>query len=375
MTPLLMRSTSSLSNKRIFGPVIWLFSCLLISAARLPAHACTAFVMRGGGTILLAKNLDWEIGDGYVFVNKRGVDKEAFSPDEASALRWTSKYGSVTFNQFGREFPSGGMNEAGLVVEELNAGEGCRPSGSRFTVNEFQWIQYHLDNHRSVKEVLKNDPELRISRLLFDLHYFVADRKGNSAVVECIGGKVTYHTGNRLPVPVLSNNGYAESLRYLWLHRGFGGDRAVVRGPESLDRFVRAATLLEEYRLPAQRPLPDHAFAALKSVEQDDTQWSIVYHLSRRLIFFKTKAHRRLKIISLDSLDFSCKRPVLMLPIDTEAVRNLSRNFVPYDQGRSRSHLDAVFRRLKDLGEPASSAVDELILGMSSYPETCRCHK
>ena len=329
--------------------------------------------MRGGGTVLLAKNLDWEIGDGFVFVNKKGVNKEAFSPGTPSQLSWTSKYGSVTFNQFGREFPLGGMNEAGLVIEELNAGEGCRPTDSLLILNEFQWVQYHLDNHRTVKEVLKNDPALRITRLLLNLHYLVTDRKGNTAVIECAGGKMTYYTGDELPVPVLSNNGYAESLRYLRLHRGFGGDRVVSDGPESGERFVRAATFLEDYRLPAQRPLPDHAFTVLKSVEQGDTQWSIVYYLPRRLIIFKTRAHRRMKFIGLDSLDFSCKTPALMLPVDTEAVRNLSRSFSAYDPELNRSLLDSVFGRLKDMGELDEHPADDLIRRMAAYPETCRC--
>jgi penicillin V acylase-like amidase (Ntn superfamily) len=346
---------------------------LLAAAGFQSIQACTAFVMRGGGAFLLAKNLDWTIGDGFVFINKRDVSKEAFSVGTASPLRWTSKYGSITFNQFGREFPLGGMNEGGLVIEELNAGDGCRPSDSRLAINEFQWVQYHLDNHRSVKEVLKDDTRLRISRLLMRLHYLVMDRKGNTAIIECVGGKMTYYTGEDLPVPVLSNNSYEESLRTLKLHRGFGGDRVVSNGPESLERFVRAATLLEDYRFPAQRPLPDHAFTVLKSVEQDDTQWSIVYSLPRRIIFFKTRAHRRLKIISLDSLDFSCKNPALMLPVNTEAVRNLSRSFLAYDPGQNRSLLEAVFGRLKDLGELEAAAADDLALRMSAYPETCRC--
>jgi penicillin V acylase-like amidase (Ntn superfamily) len=346
---------------------------LLAASGFHPAQACTAFVMKGGGTFLLAKNLDWPIGDGYVFVNKKGVSKEAFSAGTPSPLRWTSKYGSVTFNQFGREFPLGGMNEAGLVIEVLNAGEGCRPTASQLILNEFQWVQYHLDSHRSVKEVLKNDPKLRILPLLLRLHYLVTDRKGNTAVIECAGGKMTYYTGDELPFPVLSNNSYEESLRTLRLHRGFGGDRVVSNGPESLERFVRAAALLEEYRLPSQRLLPDHAFSVLKSVEQDDTQWSIVYYLPRRWIFFKTRAHRRLKIISLDSLDFSCKSPALMLPVDTEASRNLSRSFAEYDPEQNSSLLDSVFGKLKDLGDLAAATADDLARRMSDYPETCRC--
>jgi choloylglycine hydrolase len=227
--------------------------------------------------------------------------------------------------------------------------------------------------HRSVKEVLKNDPGLRIIRLLLNLHYLVIDRKGNAAVIECAGGKMTYYTGDELPEPVLSNNSYEESLRTLRLHRGFGGGRVVSNGPESLERFVRAATLLEEYRMPAQRPLPDHAFTVLKSVEQDDTQWSIVYFLPRRWIFFKTRAHRRLKVISLESLDLSCKSPALMLPVNTEEVRNLSRSFLTYDPAKNLSLLNSVFGKLKDLGELAAATADDLARKMSAYPETCRC--
>jgi penicillin V acylase-like amidase (Ntn superfamily) len=360
-------------KRMLLGPIAGLVFALLAAGLSRPAQGCTAFVMRGGGTFLLAKNLDWPIEDGYVFVNKKGVSKEAFSTGTPSALRWTSKYGSVTFNQFGREFPLGGMNEAGLVIEELNAGDGCRPSGSRLILNEFQWVQYHLDSHRTVKEVLNNDPGLRIARLLLNLHYLVTDRKGNAAVIECAGGKMTYYGGDDLPVPVLSNNSYEESLRYLRLHRGFGGSRVVSNGPESLERFVRAAALLEEYRLPAQRLLPDHAFSVLKSVEQNDTQWSVVYYLPRRWIFFKTRAHRRLKMIRLDSLDFSCKSPALMLPVNTEAVRNLNPLFSEYDPKQNRGLLDSVFTKLKDLGQLDESAADDLILKMEGYPETCRC--
>ena len=346
---------------------------LLVWAGRQPAAACTALVMKGGGVVLLGKNLDWAIGGGYVFVNKRGVVKEAFGAAREAPLRWTSKYGSVTFNQFGREFPLGGMNEAGLVIEELNAGEGCRSSGSRSALNEFQWVQYHLDSHRSVKEVLKNDPKLRITRLLFHLHYLVTDRKGNTAVIECAGGKMAYYSGDNLPVPVLSNNNYEDSLRTLRLHRGFGGDRVVSNGPESLERFVRAASLLQEYRLPAQRPLPDHVFTILKSVEQGDTQWSIVYYLPRRLIIYKTRAHRRLKFISLDSLDFSCKTPAFMLPVDTEAVRSVGRDFMTYDPGKNKSLLESVFGQLKTLGELDEFPADDLVRRMSAYPDSCRC--
>ena len=357
--------------------VVWLPACLAVSfliiASLKEADACTAFVLRGRGAVLLARNLDWPVGDGYVFINKRNVDKQAFGPDSAAALPWTSKYGSVTFNQFGREFPLGGINEAGLVIEELSGPAEYPSPDERPFLNEFQWIQYHLDNCRSVKEVLKSDRALRVSRFLFGLHYLVADRQGNTAVIEFSQGKMVSFSGDALPVPVLANNSYPESLRYLGLHRGFGGDRVVSNGPESTERFVRTATILSDLRSLGQRPFVDDVFVTLKSLEQADTQWSIAYSIPGRRIFFKTRAHRRYKIISLEGVDFSCGAPVLMLPVNTEAAGNVSRSFVEYDKQKNRELLVSVFRQLKESGEMEEAPDDDLVQRMASYPETCRC--
>ena len=64
--------------------------------------------------------MDWMTGEGLVIVNKRNVSKTAFLKpewdDNGQPASWTSKYGSVTFNFIGREFPFGGMNESGLVI-------------------------------------------------------------------------------------------------------------------------------------------------------------------------------------------------------------------------------------------------------------------
>src|SRR5262245_47917867 len=97
------------------GASFVLFLCLAINDVR----ACTTFCLKSKGEVLFGKNYDWMIGDGMLFVNKRGVSKTAQGdgPNPANPAKWVSKYGSVTFNQYGRENPSGGMNEAGLVIE------------------------------------------------------------------------------------------------------------------------------------------------------------------------------------------------------------------------------------------------------------------
>jgi penicillin V acylase-like amidase (Ntn superfamily) len=329
--------------------------------------------MRGGGSVLLAKNLDWPVGEGLLCVNKKDVIKEAFGGGPPVPLRWTSKYGSVTFNQFGREFPLGGINEAGLVIEELSARMQYPPSDGRRGLNEFQWIQYHLDTCRTVKEVLKGAAEVRVFGLLLGLHYLVADRKGNVGVVEFIKGKTVSYSGDSLPFAVLSNDTYEQSLGYLKLYQGFGGERTVPAGPESGERFVRAAAALREYQSLGQRPLLDYAFVILKSVAQEDTQWSIVYNIPRRLVFFKTKKRRRYKIIPLEGLDFSCRSPALVLSVTTESAGNLGRYLVPYDPQENRRLLASVLRALQDRGELGSTFPDAVVQAMAVYPESCRC--
>lgn len=354
------------------GAVLAVMLAIIVPIAEA---ADTAFVIKNSGVVLLAKNLDSPLGNGCVFINKRHVVKEAFGGVSSPPLRWTSEYGSVTFNQFGREFPLGGINEHGLVVEELSGPAGYPSPDARPALNELQWVQYQLDKCRSVKDVLKSETRLRISRLLFNLHFLIADRSGKAAVVEFAEGKMLSYTGNDLLVRVLSNNSYEESLRYLRMHKGFGGERGVTGGPESIERFVRAATILKDFEWPIQGVLSDHAFTVLRSIEQPDTQWSIVYNISRRLVFFKTKSHRRLKVIRLEALDFSCASPVLMLPVDTEAGWILNENFVPYDPQTNRQLLDTVFQKLEEFGDLAATPAEGLVEKMSEYPATCRCRK
>jgi choloylglycine hydrolase len=267
------------------------------------------------------------------------------------------------------------MNEAGLVIEELSARMEVLPDDGRPALNEFQWIQYHLDTCRSVKEVLKSASRIRVARLLFGFHYLIADRKGKSAVVEFSKGRMVSFSGDSLPVAVLSNDTYEQSLSHLSIHRGFGGARVVSSGPESEERFVRAATALREYGSLGQRPILDQAFVILKSVAQEDTQWSIAYSIPRRLVFFKTRDHRRYKIIPLEALDFSCRLPALILPVTTESAGNLLRDLVPYDPQENRRLLVSVFRALRDAGELDEPFPEAVIQEMAAYPESCGCRK
>jgi choloylglycine hydrolase len=116
------------------------------------ALACTSFLIQDDKRPLMGKNYDWDLGHGIVVVNQRGREKTGLAANETDRPpTWTAQYGSVTFNQYGREFPVGGMNEAGLAVEVLwNFSVDYPDPDKRPSLNELQWIQYQLDNYASV---------------------------------------------------------------------------------------------------------------------------------------------------------------------------------------------------------------------------------
>lgn len=302
-------------------------------AAALPVSACTTFCVESGGTLVFGKNYDWSADAGLFVINKRGVLKESepASADEPT-LCWTSLYGSLTFNQFGREYPSGGMNEAGLVIELLWLDETRYPSvDERPAVGLLTWIQYQLDTKGSVDELIAGESEVRISdRSVGRCHFLVADTSGAVATVEFLNGEMVVHTGDDLAAPVLANDRYDRSARYLSQHRGFGGNRRPANTAASLDRFVRGA---DSWRSDVAIEDPvEHAFETLDAVSQGSrTKWTIVYDMSSGVVHYRTYRSRERKHFALADADFDCDTPVRVIDLNAPVAGDLNEHLVAYD--------------------------------------------
>src|SRR5215510_4345158 len=213
---------------------------VLVSVVPIRSLACTTFCLKRKGEVLFGKNYDWMIGDGLVFVNKRGVAKTG--AEEVNPPKWVSKYGSVTFNQYGWENPHGGMNEVGLVIELMWLDDTEYPKvDSRPAVDVLEWIQYQLDNSATLAEVLSNAQKIRIKSDV-KLHYLVNDKAGNTATIEYLNGQLIAHHGANLPVSALTNSTYEQSLAY---SKTTGIEKA--RGTGSLERFARTANKTREF--------------------------------------------------------------------------------------------------------------------------------
>lgn len=327
--------------------------------------ACTAFCLKKDSAVVVGKNLDWPIGDGYLLINKRNVPKFSLVNSGEKPTQWISKYGSVTFNQFGMELPLGGMNEAGLVVEELSYSPSVYPQNDSLpTVNELQWIQFQLDNFSNVQEVIDNLSAIQITKFMFWLHYFVSDRSGSSAVIEFLDGKSVFHSGADLPVAVLSNNNYRNSIKYLKFHQGFGGEMIPRNGPDSQERFVQAAILLKNYK---SEPTTDYAFSILENVKQQDTQWSIVYDPVQLSIQFKIKDQAEIQQVDFKSIDFS--NVICRAFYELQASTKSFPSFSEITPGENRALLENVFDKLIKLKELSQNEASLLIEKMARYLE------
>lgn len=344
---------------------------IFLLAIRNPSslECCTAFCIYKEHGVRIGKNLDWPVSDGFIMVNKTGVSKSAMVNTGEIPARWTSKYGSVTFNQFGREFPLGGMNEKGLVVEELSYSPSVYPSNDRLpSINELQWIQYQLDNYTAVREVIDHLPDMLISKLMFGLHYFICDRTGDTAVIEFINGNTLCYHADTLPVKVLSNNSYRNSIKYLKLHQGFGGERTPTQGPESQERFVRAALLINEGIKADTSITTDFAFSVLDKVEQIDTQWSIIYNPVDLSIEFRISATPGIQLIEFNAIEFSDNNIPAYFEIgDTCTLVQSAHCFSEYSSEQNRILWETVFKKLVDLEEIDTQTALFLIGRFSEY--------
>lgn len=344
-----------------------LLSLILVLSINNFGWTCTTFCLTTNGDVIAAGNYDWDIGMGLIMINKRNVSKMAMFDRSYDPAKWVSRYGSLTLNQYGREFPTAGMNETGLVVELMMLNDTEYPDNNLPVVGCLEWIQYQLDNSATVSEVLKNSSRIRI-RSAVKLHFLVCDRKGASATVEFLNGRMTAHTGSNLPVAVLTNDTYENSLQYLRTLNGFGGSASPGTGPGSLERFGRAATWLRSYN-PAQKPA-DYAFQILANVAQPGfTKWSMVYDLKIRRASFRSDASSQIKSIDLSKLDFDCSTPVKIMNVNTAYSGDVTTRLLNYT---FQSNLNLIRQSYRNTAFLKDTPDAELHL-LARHPETFAC--
>lgn len=333
---------------------------------------CTTFVLKDSkGKIAFGRNFDFPIADGYIHINYRNMVKSSFIRPPEKPLTWISKFGSVTFNQAGKEFPYGGMNEVGLVIEQMWLQEAqYPPADNRYGMNELQWIQYQLDNAASVKEVIESDSILRISYLATSyLHFLVSDSIGNVATIEYIDGKMLVHQGKDLPYKVLANCEYQHSLNYHSRIYANGATEYNEWTKNSSGRFVKVSELIEAYDQTSN--IIDYSFQILDSVHQiNNTQWSIVYNIRNLKIYYKSSLHPEIQSVDLNAIDFSCSPNHKYLPIDAEFDE-----IHPFRELTYQSNLELMERVVNGVEFLKNKVPSEYLEASANYYKTLICNE
>lgn len=351
------------------GSMILTFVC--ITALALPGRSCTTFAFTHGGKTVVGKSYDWKTGHGLLMVNARSMAKQAltFPPGRYRPARWISRHGSVTFNQYGREHPLGGMNEKGLVVEImwLNTARYGRPVQGRETVNELQLIQYLLDTAGTVPEAIARARRLQVVKVHAAVHYMVCDASGACAALEHLDGALTVHTGKTMPARVLTNDTYAESARALGRHSGFGGRAPIPQSRASLHRFVRAAALTRAASRRGAARAVSRAYGVLESVRMPGyTKWQIVYEPGQGRLHFRNAGETKQITVDARTLSYSCGAPGQVIDLRGTVT---GRKGVPI-QARPAQNAKLIRLSLRELGAAFPAAIE----GMAAYPaQATRC--
>jgi choloylglycine hydrolase len=322
-----------------------LAAVLLLLAAR-PALPCSAFLLDAPSGPLVAKGYDWSDERGQVVANKRGVDKRALvvAPGDLPAA-WRSRFASLTFNQYGRELPNGGLNEAGLVVEVLMlpASAFGAPDG-RPVVTELGLVQYLLDQAASTGEAVALARKVRVAPVYAKVHYLVCDAAASCAALELLHGELVVSTGASMPARVLTNGPYGAAAATL---ARAGPDRArAASGQGSGDRFLRLAS---RTAAPSSTAAPvEEALSILDSVRfPGSTQWQIVYEPRSRRVHFRTRSRPALKTVSLAAFPPACSEPVMALDLESRAAGEVAGAFLPWDDAVNRALVRATAAPLR----------------------------
>jgi choloylglycine hydrolase len=331
------------------------------------SKACSSFCLKDGDILLFGNNFDFCTGTARVIINKRGVSKTAFIPPGDIPAKWVSKYGSITFNQCGWEFPYQGMNEAGLVVAQM-AFEGTKYSkpDQRRAISELQWIQYQLDTAKTVDEVIASDEKVRISENGVPLHYLVCDSSGKVAAIEYLDGKFIVKTGADLPYPALTNNAYSEAAAFTTEYMKSGRLNDIPKTEAISERFGRAAAMLINYK--KQKPAVAYAFNILTEVGQAVTRYSIVFDIKNGEINYRTKDHQDIRILKMKDFDYSFKTPVLGADIEGKIPKGKD-DFQPYTIETNRALIEKVITECEFLKQTIGPFKDFFIM----YPESLTC--
>ena len=315
-----------------------------------PASACSRvlYTSKDGKYVLVGRNMDWaEDLRSNLWVFPRGVKRDGMAAKNSVA--WTAKFGSVIVSGYDVG-STDGMNERALTANMLWLAESeyGQRDDKRPGLAVSQWLQFCLDSFETVDEAVKyfeaSDVQILPASVgdsfkrPITVHLSLADKTGDTIVMQCIGSKLKLYRGSEARVMTNSPT-LDKQLVGLKKYKGFGGEDELPGSVKAADRFVRAAYYLGRLPEPKdQRQAIAGVLGVMRNVAQpfgpasvdepntSATIWRTVADVSNRTYFFESSSSPNIIWVKLDNLDFT-KTQKLDLTINPDRVGDVTAEF------------------------------------------------
>jgi hypothetical protein len=265
------------------------------SYAQRPAWACSLFAALGGSDKVYGRNFDWVDSPALLLFTHPTNGYASVSMIDLAYLEFGDKVDQLTELPLDQRrallnapaLPFDGMNERGLVVGMAAVPDGnVRLDPGRETIDSLQVMRRMLDQASTVEEAVAIMQEVNIEWGSGPpLHYLIADRSGQSALVEFYRGKVQviptdnpWHLATNFLVSSVGDHPAGQCPRY-----------------DKIDQRLSTS---------GGRLDSEEAMQLLQAVSQPNTQWSIVYGLSTgEIVVTLGQAYSRTHIFQFDLKD------------------------------------------------------------------------
>ncbi|WP_295449023.1 linear amide C-N hydrolase [uncultured Thiodictyon sp.] len=328
---------------------------LTVALTPIPtADACTRAVYLGpDDTIITVRSMDWKSDLGSnLWSFPRGMARDGAAGP--TAIRWTSKYGSVITTAFDAA-TADGMNERGLVANLLYLSEADyvqpAPGDPRLPLSISAWVQYLLDNYATVAEAvaaLRAEPFYVVpvaspDGVAGNVHVSISDAAGDSAVFEYIGGKLVIHHGRQYQV-MTNSPIYQHQLALDAYWQQIGGTIMLPGTNRAADRFVRASFYINAIpQTTDNAEAVASAFSVIRNVSVplgistpgqpniSSTLWRTVADHKNRRYYFESTRTPNVFWVNLAELDFTPGTAAGKLTLTGGAIYagNVAAQFTP----------------------------------------------
>jgi hypothetical protein len=235
--------------------------------------ACSLFAAYGDSDeMLFGRNFDWDFSpglllftdpeEGYASVSMVDLYYLGYGYEQADGLT-DLPLEDLAGLLDAPYLPFDGMNEAGLAVGMAAVPDGGMvPDPDKETVGSLMVIRKILDGAATIEEAVEITRTYNIEWGGGPpLHYLVSDGSGRSALIEFSGGEIIL-LENQDPWQLATNFLVSEA------------------GMDPATHCWRYGVISERLKESEGRINSREAMALLEDVSQDNTQWSVVYHVS-----------------------------------------------------------------------------------------------